>query len=224
MYVSSFRKHRISLRSKITVTLISVLSLLLFIALRFITVAGPFAENKARYLAIDIINSEVSKYLSANKDAFSDIIEIVHTENKLSYARVDTTKLNLAKATLTELINNSLSDGKTHTVNIPLANYLGIPFLSGVGSPVKIKMHPVSRVLIDFENKFSEAGINQTHLSLNLKVKVTVRVILPGMRRSVTVETDIPVGDAIFLGDVPYYYSTAGKIPTFYSQTSPETK
>lgn len=221
MYISSFRKYGVTFRFKILLVLVLSLSFLLFAALRFIIVAGPFAENKARYLAIDIINSEVSNYLSAHPDVFSDIVEISRAANKLSYATVNTTKLNLTKSTLTGLINNSLADEKFYSVNIPLANYLGIPFLSGVGTPVKIKMHPVSRVLIDFENSFSEAGINQTHLSLNLKVQVTVRVIIPGIRRSVTVETDIPVGDAVFLGDVPYYYSTTGTIPAIISDIQP---
>ena len=214
MYISSLRKTgSLSIGKKLFIIFMCVFVLLASVMLRFLKIAAPFVENKARFIAIDIINSGVSKYLKRNPDVFDRIINISTAPGgELSSALVNTKNLNLIKSELTEIINNALAKDKSYTVKIPLANFLGITFLSGIGAPIKIKMNPVSRVLIDFENDFYSAGINQTHLVLNLRVKVTVMVIIPGIRRSVTVETDVPVGEAVFMGEVPEFYAIPGSI------------
>lgn len=204
MYISSLRK-----RGKwfYSVNIIAVaLCLMVVSTVRFINVATPFVENKAKYMAIDIINTQVSNYLDKNPGIFSDIINI-SANGGVSSANVNTENLNKIKASLTKLMNEALATDKPCKVKVPVANLIGITFLSGIGSPVTITMKPVSRVLIDFENKFVSEGINQTHLLLCLKVKVTVMAIIPGLRRSVSVETDIPVGESVFMGNVPNYYA-----------------
>lgn len=215
MYVSSFKKNHFLLRKSFILILLSVA--LLAASLRFIVISAPYAESRARYLATDAINTCVNKYMLQNQKAFSNIININSTSQSVTYASVNTAELNSLKATLTTLINNALSETTVCTVNVPLATYLGIPFLSGIAAPLKIKMHPVSRVLIDFEKKFTSAGINQTNLSLNLKVTVSVLVTTPGIRRSVKVQTDIPVGDAVFMGTVPNYFSGDKNLPAVFS-------
>lgn len=204
MYISSLRK-----RGKwfYSVNIIAVaLCLTVVSTVRFIDVATPFVENKARYMAIDIINTQVSNYLDINPGIFSDIINI-SSDGGVSSANINTENLNIIKANLTKLMNEALSQDNPCKVKVPVANLIGVTFLSGIGSPVTITMKPVSRVLIDFENKFVSEGINQTHLLLYLKVKVTVMAIIPGLRRSVSVETDIPVGESVFMGNVPNYYA-----------------
>ncbi len=204
MYISSLRKKG-TITQKIYIIVVAFCLTVIF-TVRFIIVATPFVENKARYMAIDIINTQVSNYLSENPGIFTDIINI-STEGGISSANVNTENLNKIKANLTKLMNEALSEDKPSKVKVPVANLVGITFLSGIGSRVTITMKPVSRVLIDFENKFVSEGINQTHLLLCLKVKVTVMAIIPGLRRSVSVETDIPVGESVFMGNVPEYYS-----------------
>lgn len=213
MYISSFKKIHLSLGFRFIFIFVIILALVCFASLRFIIIAAPYAENKARYLATDTINTVTGNYLRSKENILTDIISISHTETGMNYASVNSAKLNVVKAELTSLINNAITEDTQCTVNVPMSNYLGIPFLSGIGAPLKIKMHPVSRVLIDFEKDFYSAGINQTHFSLNLKVTVTILVTMPGMRRSVKVETDIPAGDAVFIGEVPYYFSSSGNIP-----------
>ena len=214
MYVSSFKKNSATLSVKCFFFFLLLVALFTVATFRFIFIAAPYAENKARYLATDTINTVAGKYLRENEKNFADIIQITTSENGVSYATVNAAKLNVAKAELTSLINNSLNETTLCTVNIPVGNYLGLPFLSGIATPFKIKMHPVSRVLIDFEKDFYSAGINQTHLSLNLKVTVSVLVTMPGIRRSIKVETGIPAADAVFMGGVPYYFSSGGTLPS----------
>ncbi len=213
MFISSLRKPGIPVFYKPIALLAISLVLTLCLMLRFVSVAAPFVENKARYIAIDIINATVSSYISKNEEVFSNMVQISSSEGSVYSATVDTAKLNIIKAELTEQINTTLSNDNTYVVKIPLSNLLGIPLLTGTSSGLKIKMHPVSRVLADLEKSFISTGINQTMLSLNLKIQVTIQVIIPGIRRSVKVETDIPLGDSVFLGDVPGYYSTTGNPP-----------
>ena len=215
MYISSLRHgNRNPFPIKLIFSLLVVLVLCVTLTVRFLFIAAPFAENRARYLAIDIINTGVSDYLRRKGDIFNEIIFLNSAPNgNIASASVNTKNLNVIKSELTKEINNLLCNDKTYTVKVPLANYLGLTFLSGIGAPIKLKMYPVSRVLIDFENNFSATGINQTHLTLNLKVRASVIVIIPGLRRSVTVETDIPVGEAVFMGDVPQYYAPGNSLP-----------
>ena len=210
MYISSLRKNG-TVPGRVYMFVISFCLAIVF-TVRFIAVAAPFVENKARYMAIDIINTQVSNYLNENPGIFANIINI-SSEGSFSSASVNTENLNKLKAGLTKLMNEALATDKPCKVKVPVANLVGITFLSGIGSPVTITMKPVSRVLIDFENKFVSEGINQTHFLLMLKVKVTVMAIIPGLRRSVSVETDIPVGESVFMGNVPEYYSVGNSLP-----------
>ncbi len=190
---------------------------ILFIAftVHFISVATPFIETKARYIAIDIINTQVSHYIQENPHVFSDIISVTTSpEGNISWASVNTKNLNSSKADLSNLMNNALASEKVYSVSIPISNLLGITFLSGMGTYIKIKIRPISKVLIDFESDFSSSGINQTYLTLSLKVKASVVAIIPGIRRGVSVETDIPIGQSVFMGQVPSYYSGAGVLPS----------
>ncbi len=209
MYISSLHSRgNIKLIYKIFIIILILVVLSVSAFVHFINVARPFVENKARFIAIDIINLSVGKYVKKNSNMFEEMFSITYGEDgSVKSAVANSKNINIIKSEITTMINNALDSDKEYTARIPLANLIGIGFLSGIGTPISLKMHPVSRVIIDFENSFTSQGINQTHFELLLNVKVSVMVTVPGFRKSVSVTTTIPVGEALFMGEVPENYT-----------------
>ncbi|MDP4117974.1 MAG: sporulation protein YunB [Bacillota bacterium] len=209
MYISSLHggKHH-SVVYYIAISVISLIVISTMLLYRFVNVAKPFTENKARFIAIDIINSCVRSYIRDKGDLFDNLITLSRADDgSVTSAVANSRNINLIKSDLTYAINNALDRDTQYTVKIPLANYLGVSILSGIGTPISIKMHPLSRVLIDFDDKFSAKGINQTHLEILLKVHISVMVTVPGIRQTVEIDTSIPVAEAVFMGKVPSTYT-----------------
>ncbi|MBQ3054277.1 MAG: sporulation protein YunB [Clostridia bacterium] len=212
MYISNLHNRRKSfLPFKLFVILLSVLTIIVLSFERFVKVAAPFAESKAHFIAIDIINLEVSRYIKDNPSLFDNIITVKTHDGYITYAGVESSKVNTIKSELTGRINSSLSQEREYTLGIPMANLLGITLLSGIGVPLKLKIHPVSRVEMNFKNSFTSEGINQTHLFLSLDIKVRVMIVIPGLRKSAEVTTSIPLGETVFLGQVPQQYTNLGE-------------
>ena len=208
MYISSLHKNnKGAFRLKLLCYFIIVIFVMIFTLIRFINVCIPFVENRAKYIAIDIINHGVNNYLAENEKIFSQVIDISNLNTgRVSSALVNTYNINLIKSGLSVKLSSDFDEIKTYTVRIPVSNITGINCLAGIGVPLSIKIEPSSRVKVDFENNFSASGINQTHYSLALKIKADVMVVLPGIRKNVCVETLVPVGEAVFMGEVPSHF------------------
>lgn len=209
MYISSLR-GRYALRGK-SLALVILCAILIFGALfiwRFTVVAAPFAENKARFIAIDTINLAINDYLKENETLFDDLVVLGRDNSgNITSATTNSKNMNKIKSDLTIMINQRLNEDKTYHVRIPMANFLGISILSGVGMPMNLKIHPIAKVQVEFKENFSSEGINQTKLEMVLCVDTTIMVVVPGIRSNVNVSTTLPVTQTVLLGNVPNSYT-----------------
>ena len=98
----------------------------------------------------------------------------------------------------------------TKQLSIPAGNLTGIDFLSGRGLSLPVEVVSVGSAHAEFENQFSDAGINQTRHQILLDVTVSVDILLPGgtLRRDVSAQ--VPVAETIIVGSVPDTYLQLG--------------
>lgn len=92
-------------------------------------------------------------------------------------------------------------------VSVPLGTAIGLSFLNGIGPKIKVRFTPDGTVHAACESRFTSAGINQTVHRVTLKLTATVRIVLPGGARTVTVTTETPVSEDVIIGDVPDTYA-----------------
>ena len=79
--------------------------------------------------------------------------------------------------------------------------------LAGRGPDVHIKVLSVGSPTAEFENRFTDAGINQTKHQILLNVDVNVQMLMPGYTRTITVSSTLSVAETVIVGSVPETYT-----------------
>ena len=64
-------------------------------------------------------------------------------------------------------------------------------------------MQPIGHVETKYSSEFESAGINQTRHKIYVKVKTTVRVIIPLKSNDIEVTNEVPIAETIIVGKTP---------------------
>ncbi|HBR33154.1 MAG TPA: sporulation protein YunB, partial [Firmicutes bacterium] len=92
------------------------------------------------------------------------------------------------------------------TIYIPFGQLLGSQILAGRGPDIPIVIVPVGTVESRVYDLFEQAGINQTRHKISLEVRTTVRILVPLLGSQVEIKTEVPLTEAIIMGEVPQVY------------------
>ena len=147
------------------------------------------AKNKAYYIMNIAINEGVADVLNKNNLTYNDLVTFMKdSSGGVTAIMTNLITINRLKTEFSLKISEKIRDIKETTVSIPLGNLSGMEILSGLGPRFKISLVPTASTLIDFENSFVEAGINQTRHEIYLKVDSNISMLMPnGFSTSVKV-------------------------------------
>ena len=150
--------------------------------------------------AIDCAVSEQStsynELISLERSASGDIVALT---SNMAYA-------NILRAQLLETSLDVLKDLETMEFYVPLGTIYDWDLLSGRGPDIGVRVLYTGTASAEFENSFSDAGINQTRHQIVFQVKADVSVLLPGRQEKTTVDTRVCVAETIIVGKVPETY------------------
>ena len=178
--------------------------------LRLRPIIKTIMADKARSVAVNCIDSAVSKELGNQNFQYSDIVQIERAEGgKLLGITTNIQKLNILKSSLSNAISNELGKEEIRKVKIPLGALLGTDLLSGSGPVISVKFFATGNVITDFESELSEAGINQTKHKINLNTEVNVSAIIPWYPVETKVKTNITIAETVIVGEVPNVYAAS---------------
>lgn len=162
------------------------------------------AALEAYALSSKTVNSAVEKALSENAPAYSELVDINYSDNRvITGITTDIVKMNLFKSQVTKAIDDAFNEKSNTEVTVSLGTASDITLFSGWGPYIDVDIGCASSTQSDFENVFSSAGINQTQHSIMLNVETTVMLTLPGKRLTQTVETSFCVAQTVIVGSVP---------------------
>ena len=92
-------------------------------------------------------------------------------------------------------------------LEIPVGSLTGVALLAGRGPNISVRVLAVGSPTTEFENFFTDAGINQTKHQILLNVQVEVQILMPGYTTSTVVKTSLSVAETIIVGSVPDSYT-----------------
>ena len=69
---------------------------------------------------------------------------------------------------------------------------------------------PVGTVESRVHDVFEQARINQTRHKIHLAVQTTVRIVVPLLQSNVQIKAEVPLTEAIIMGEVPQVYFGGG--------------
>lgn len=167
------------------------------------------AESYARSATMRVIDSVVNEVMSEENISYKSLVDIMYDNDKNVVAiSANVIEVNRLKARVSAKIGEQVSELGTMTARIPLGNFIGNEFFSGIGPRIPIRLVPLAYSRIDMSDDFRSAGINQTLHTLYLNVHASVSVLLPVIRGGADVETVIPIAQTMIVGKVPESYTT----------------
>lgn len=166
-----------------------------------ISVTQGYATNAVGNTMNDIVN----EILKEDEYSFANIIN--DGEGNVCAVTMNSADVNLFMTRIAIEMKEKIADMDEISAEIPLGNFLPHPFFSGLGPSVRVKFLILANSSSDLKESFSDKGINQTLYTLSINSKTKVRIYVPTVNSSVTVENDIPIFRTLIVGKVPDTYT-----------------
>jgi sporulation protein YunB len=168
-----------------------------------------YTDSKIKNFANEVINESIRRELLTTTD-FSDIlIENYDSNGKVSYAYLNSNKINLIKYKSTEYVQSAIdqinSANSFETIEIPLGYFFGSKYLLADGMKMPIKLKILGDEDIEIISDVSSKGINTTIIQMYLYIKINIQVVIPFQSQMVVSESKIPICFEILNNEVPYY-------------------
>lgn len=189
------------------ILIVIVLAMVLLLAdLRLKGSILEIAQSEAQLKAVEMVNQAVNDKIVAETD-YRDIVYIHKDENgRIVMIQANTVILNQIMAKTIKEVIASLNGLEAQTISVPLGQVTGSIFLAAYGPKLSVKIIPAKQVTVEVENKFEQAGINQTRHLIYFKINSRIKIAVPLVDKDVEISTTIPLADTIIVGAVPDTY------------------
>ncbi len=146
-----------------------------------------------------------------------ELVRITQLEDgTVSSISSDMSRVNELKAEASIAIAEEFAAINQIDLAIPLGTLTGSDITAGIGPHLPIKLMPYGSISVNFHTDFSETGINQTLLSVNLTAKATVGIVIPSATMTEEITTDIPITQTVIVGKIPDNYVNIGELGENY--------
>lgn len=172
------------------------------------------AGVRAKQIAVENIQKTIQTKIVPELE-YGQLVELHLTnEGRVAYMQPKTGVINRISAGATLAIQQRLTELRQETVKIPLGQVLGIKTLASYGPKLAIKVIPVGVVESIIKDRFDSTGINQVRHIIFISIKTTIKMVVPLVTEEIVINTDVPLAEAIIMGEVPnLYLGTGGMLP-----------
>lgn len=164
------------------------------------------AEARATLIAIQTINNVINEKISAIIDPQSLITVRVDDHGKVVLIQPNAMEFNKLAADTTIKVQDGLRAIADEKIYIPIGQVVGSQLIASWGPNIVVTIIPVGTVQVNVVDKFEQAGINQTRHMVYLMATTTVRIVIPLVSKSVSVNTQVPITEYVVVGEVPNTY------------------
>lgn len=169
---------------------------------------GNLAATRVSNMVGQIVTSAVSDAISGGEIAYTDLITMEKGDSgSITALHSNMAEFNRLQSAVTQDVLTRLDQVADTDLVIPLGTLTGSALLVGRGPSITVKMQSVGSCSAHFENKFSQAGINQTTHRILLCVDVSMSILLPGFRTDTEVNSAFSVAETVIVGAVPDTYT-----------------
>lgn len=180
--------------------------LLWFMELHLKPTLLAIAEARATLIATQSINHVINEKVNKDIDPQSLMNVKLDNQGRVALIQPNTIEFNKLAADMTIKVQDALEKLAEEKISIPIGQVLGSQFLASKGPQVTVTIIPVGTVQVKVIDKFEQAGINQTKHMVYLIVTTKVKIVVPLVSKSVSVDTQVPVAEYVVVGEVPETY------------------
>lgn len=192
----------------IVVVLIGAFALLMVAMSQLRPIMNSMATARVSNVIHKAVAEAVSETISTGKYDYGDLISLdKDAEGKITALTSNMIQFNQLQIEVSENVMKKVGAVSSSELSIPVGSLTGIALLAGRGPDLHIKVLSVGSPSAEFENRFTDAGINQTKHQILLNVDVTVQMLMPGYTMSTTVSSSLSVAETVIVGSVPETYT-----------------
>lgn len=185
-----------------------LLALFIFLYIDFRLKASilQLSKSSVQLQGTEILNRIVNEQVVAQVK-YDDMV-VIHKDKdgKIVLIQPNTVVLNRLIATTVQVLSHSMGEMKEDNVEIPIGQLSGLKILAAWGPTMNVKIIPSSEVHVDLQDRFEQAGINQTRHLISINIATKMKVAVPYLSDEVDVSSTIPLAETIIVGDVPNNY------------------
>lgn len=206
---------RFSVRRRRTIQLFPLVSVLLMGLLVFFfwqveTHLKPtlmaIAETRATLIATQAINNVINNQVSLTVDPKTLLNVTLDERGRVVLIQPNTMEFNRLGADTTIKVQDALQEITEEKIDIPIGQVLGSQLLASMGPKITVTIIPMGTVQVKVIDKFEQAGINQTRHMVYLVATTQIRIVVPLVSQSVSVNTQVPIAEYVVVGEVPNTY------------------
>ena len=169
---------------------------------------GNLAETAVSNMVGQVVTEAVSDTIANGDIRYERLISFEKDNNgDITALHSNMAEFNRLQAGITQEVLTRLGEVAERDLVIPLGTLTGSALLAGRGPSFTVRMQSVGSCSARFENRFSQAGINQTTHRIILCVEVNMSILLPGFQTSTQVDASFSVAETVIVGDVPESYT-----------------
>lgn len=178
----------------------------IFVDLRLKASILELARSNAQLKTVELMNQVVNEKVVAETQ-YDDLMRIhKDDQGRIVLIQANTVALNRIIAQTISELARGLGQLREDRIDIPLGQLTGSRILAGYGPKITVRMIPAGQVSVRVDNRFEQAGINQSRHLIYLEVKTTIRIAVPFVDRDVNASTIVPLAETIVVGQVPETY------------------
>lgn len=190
----------------IIVTISIFFYMLWFVEMHLKPTLLTIAETRATLIATQSISHVINEKISKQIDPQNLVLTKVDNQGKVVLIQPNTMEFNKLAADTTVKVQEVLEKLSEEKINIPIGQVLGSQFLASMGPQLTVTIIPIGTVQVKVIDKFEQAGINQTKHMVYLVATTEVKIVVPLVSKSVSVDTQVPVAEYVVVGEVPSTY------------------
>ncbi len=206
---------RFSVRRRRTLQLFPLVSILLISLLVFFfwqveshlkPTLMAIAETRATLIATQAINNVINNQVSLTVDPKTLLNVTLDERGRVVLIQPNTMEFNRLGADTTIKVQEALQEITEEKIDIPIGQVLGSQLLASMGPKITVTIIPMGTVQVKVIDKFEQAGINQTRHMVYLVATTQIRIVVPLVSQSVSVNTQVPIAEYVVVGEVPNTY------------------
>jgi sporulation protein YunB len=199
-----------------------LISLLIFLGLTFQTfyyieknleptlreVAKARTEQLAKKAIHDAINKKIIKETN-----FKDLVQIQKdNDGRVQVALFNSNEYSRIVLEATENVTHALNELEVMPQPLPLGQALRSNLLAQFGPDLPLTLRPFGSVHVELKTKMQEAGINMVLITVVVVIETKVKIVIPFSTQPAVVKSEIPISNALIIGNVPqFYYDGTGR-------------
>ncbi len=174
------------------------------------------AEIEAAQMALKAVNEVIYQELIRDLK-YKKLMHLEFNQaGELILLQPDTASINQILVKATVGVRKYLDNCRYKVIKVPLGYTVSLGSFVYYGPQIPIRILSASLVESEIRDYFDQAGINQTRHRILLKIKNSVKIMLPFSQRDIIVKKEVPLVEAVIIGKVPAIYGeTGGILPPF---------